>query len=403
LQTITYQELENRWKRLRNLLNLHIPRAEGIFIFSRINLYYFTGTYTNGVLWIPLTGEPVIFCRKGIERAKLESPLKNIFSFNSYSDIESTLNSINITLPKAITVEMNGLSWSLSNSFKKYLSKYEFISGDKIIAMTRSKKSEMELKIMRETGKKHAKCLTELLPPLLHKHINELEISHIISGLFLSEGHHGILRMANYGEEIYLGHISIGDSANYSSVFNGPVGLRGAHPVVPFMGSEEITWNEGQPLTIDNGFNLEGYHTDKTQIYWLGQEKDIPENVKKAHDFCINTQKFISDNLKPGNIPSEIWKNCLERAQKNGFSEGFMGLGGNKVPFAGHGIGLYIDEYPVIATGFDLPFEVGMTMAVEPKIGIPGIGMVGVENTFEITKDGGKSLTGDKYDIVCIT
>jgi len=402
LQTITVTELEKRWNRCRNLLNTHFPKAEGIFIFSRINIYYFTGTYTNGVLWLPLTGEPVLLCRKGIERARIESPLNNILSFNSYSDIENSLNYLNITLPKIIAVEMNGLSWSLSNSFKKYLSKYDFISADKIIAMTRAKKSDLELEIMRKTGKKHAKCLTELLPPLLHTGMNELEISHIIMELFLSEGHHGILRMANYGEEVFLGHISIGDSANYSSVFNGPVGLKGIHPVVPFMGSEEGSWKGGEPLTIDNGFNIAGYHTDKTQIYWPGKEKDIPDNIKKMQEFCIYIQKFIADNLKPGNIPSEIYKNSIELAEKNGFSDGFMGLGGNKVHFVGHGIGLYIDEYPVIAKGFDLPLEEGMVIAVEPKTGIPGVGMVGVENTFEITDNGGMSLTGEKYDIILI-
>lgn len=79
-----------------------------------------------------------------------------------------------------------------------------------------------------------------------------------------------------------------------------------------------------------------------------------------------------------------------------------MGLGGNKVFFAGHGIGLAIDEYPVLAEGFDLPLEEGMTLAVEPKIGIPGFGMVGVENTFEVTAGGGKSLTGKNFDIITI-
>jgi len=43
-----------------------------------------------------------------------------------------------------------------------------------------------------------------------------------------------------------------------------------------------------------------------------------------------------------------------------------------------------------------------MTLAVEPKIGLPGFGMVGVENTFEVTSEGGKSLTGDNFDIITI-
>jgi len=43
-----------------------------------------------------------------------------------------------------------------------------------------------------------------------------------------------------------------------------------------------------------------------------------------------------------------------------------------------------------------------MTIAVEPKIGIPGFGMVGLENTFEVTSEGGHSLTGAATGIICV-
>ncbi len=89
-------------------------------------------------------------------------------------------------------------------------------------------------------------------------------------------------------------------------------------------------------------------------------------------------------------------------AKRKSFEDGYMGLGRNKVPFLGHGIGLAIDEYPTIAKGFDLPLEEGCVLAIEPKMGIPRVGMVGVENTFEVTARGGKCLTGEKYEIICV-
>ena len=51
---------------------------------------------------------------------------------------------------------------------------------------------------------------------------------------------------------------------------------------------------------------------------------------------------------------------------------------------------------------FDLPLEEGMTIAIEPKIGIPGFGTVGVENTFEVTTEGGNCLIGENFDILAI-
>jgi Xaa-Pro aminopeptidase len=396
------EELHFRWKRCRKFLNKFLPEIGGIFVFSRLNIFYFSGTFANGVLWLPLAGEPILFCRRGVERAKLESSINHIVQFNSYRDIEKIFKNLGINFPHKIAAEMNGLSWSLSNILVKYLPNIEFIPGDKIVAITRAKKSEWELKILREAGARHNKCLTQILPSFLHEGLNELQIAHKISDIFYSEGHHGILRMETFGEEAFLGHISVGDSANYPSVFNGPVGLRGVHPAVPFMGSEEITWEAGKPLTIDNGFTLAGYQTDKTQVYWLGNKGSIPEAVQSAHNYCIEMQSIISEQLRPGSIPSNIWSQCLGIATKSPWATGFMGLGHNKVNFVGHGIGLAIDEYPAVATGFDLPLEEGMVLAIEPKIGIPNIGMVGTENTFEVTPKGGKSITGNNYEIICI-
>jgi Xaa-Pro dipeptidase len=401
-KVISTRELASRWDRCKNLLQQFIPEAHGILVFSRLNIYYFSGSFANGVFWLPLSGEPILLCRRGDERAKIESPVKHIYSFRSYSDIETILNDLGFSLPKLVAAEMNGLSWALSNSLIKHLSAHQFVPADKIISMSRAKKSEWELNILREAGSRHAKCLTKLLPPFLHDGISELEICHKIFELFFSEGHLGILRMENYGEEAFLGHISVGDSANYPSVFNGPVGLRGVHPATPHMGSADVKWTMGKPLTIDNGFNLAGYITDKTQVYWLGDEENMPVNAIKAHDFCIDLQDKIADFLRPGILPSEIWNHCFAKVERSEWRDGFMGLGKNKVFFVGHGIGLAIDEYPVLANGFDLPLEEGMTLAIEPKIGIPGFGMVGVENTLEVTTDGGKCLTGENFDILTI-
>ncbi len=400
---VSFQELISRQERCRTLLRKHLPEAEGLVVFSRLNIYYFTGTFGNGVFWLPLAGEPVLLCRRGYERAKIESPLGNIVPFYSYKDVEGALREAGSPVGKNIAVEMNGLSWMLGNSFMKYLPGREFLSGDRVISITRSKKTAWELERLAVAGTRHNACLVDLLPPLLRKGMSEFEMAHAISHLFFTQGHHGVLRMENYGEEVYLGHISIGESGNYPSVFNGPLGLRGVHPAIPHMGSKHVHWEEGMPLSIDNGFMHEGYQTDKTQVYWLGKRSTIPSNIQAAYDCCVEIQALIAESAKPGTKPVDLWEQSLEYAKKRGFEEGYMGLGRNKVSFIGHGIGLAIDEYPALAKGFDLPLEEGVVLAIEPKIGIPGVGMVGVENTFVTTPRGGKSLTGEKYEIICVT
>ncbi len=396
------EELEARWTRCRNLLREHLPEADGLVAFSRLNLYYLTGTFANGLFWLPLDAPPILLCRRGVERALIESPLSRVFPFNSYREVPDILKDSGTPLPATSAVEMNGLSWALSNSFRKYLPGNIFLPGDRILALVRATKSERELDLIREAGRRHHRCLTELLPGYLREGMTELEMAHRIFEVFFSEGHQGILRMEGYGEEVFLGHIAAGDSGNYPSVFNGPLGLRGVHPAVPHMGSATKVWKKGEPLAIDNGFMLEGYQTDKTQIYWLGDLGTMPARVRSAHDFCLEMEAWIAARLKPGTPPSGIWDHCLSWAARAGWSDGFMGLAGNKVNFVGHGIGLAVDEYPVLAHGFDLPLETGMVIAVEPKMGIPGVGMVGVENTFEVTPDGGRCLTGGGHEVISV-
>jgi Xaa-Pro aminopeptidase len=63
---------------------------------------------------------------------------------------------------------------------------------------------------------------------------------------------------------------------------------------------------------------------------------------------------------------------------------------------------LQIDEPPVIAKGFDEPLVEGMVIALEPKRGVAGVGMVGSENTYLVTPSGGKSLTGNHPGLMVV-
>ena len=401
LEQLPLAESLSRTKRLQALLAEHMPNASGMLIFARLNIYYLTGSWVNGLVWVPGAGEPILLCRKGIERARLDSPLTNVGEYRSFSQLEDILREFNLPMGDTLAVDMAGLPWSLGRSLQKYLTGKNLVPGDGLLARTRAVKTDWELTKMRKAGELHNHCLCDILPEHIHPGMTEREISLKIWETFLAHGHCGLMRMEHFGEEVFLGHVAAGDSGNYPSVFNGPVGLRGVHPVIPHMGDANTLWQQDQPLTLDCGFCLDGYHSDKTQVYW-SKNASTPDYAAKAQDFCLDIQTWIAERLRPGVIPSELFEACWKRAENEGHMEGFMGLGRNKVSFIGHGIGLAIDEYPVIARGFDEPLEEGMTMALEPKIGIPGLGMVGVENTFEITQEGGRCLCGNDFDPILV-
>lgn len=403
IEQIDRSELDLRYQRCRDILSAHLPQAAGLLILNPVTIYYFTGTLGTGIFWLPLEGEPVLMLRHGLERARLESPLDSLFTFKSFSQVPGLAASAGKPLPESpavIGVDTAGTSWSLGNLITSRLKNHTLVPADAVLDMTMSVKSEWELKKMRLSGARHHHALYNILPQRIAAGMSEREVAHKSWEVFFELGHSGLMRMSGANEDIFLGHIAAGDNANYPSRYNGPVGLRGEHPSVPFMGYAGRIWHTDEPLTCDIGFCLEGYLTDKTQVYWTGGP--IPGQVSEAHDFCIQVQEWLRTQLKPGSIPSELYAHCMDWAAKEGFSEGFMALDGNKVPFLGHGIGLHIDEYPVIAKSFDAPLESGMVMALEPKMGIRDVGMVGVENTFEITESGGVSISGEEFGIVRI-
>ncbi|MEF2230426.1 MAG: Xaa-Pro peptidase family protein [Pseudodesulfovibrio sp.] len=399
-QPVPSAELKRRQDAVRTHLQTVAPEAGGILVFSRLNIYYLTGTFGQGVLWLPMVGEPVLMIRKGVNRARLEAGVKHIVAFKSYAELAPLCADAGSPLTPTLAVVMTGLNWQLGTLLAAKLKAYTLVPGDHAVTLARMVKSGFELEIMRRCGARHHKCLHDVLPTMIHPGMTEREIAHKAWECFFAEGHMGILRMQAHGEECFLGHVSAGDSGNYPSGFNGPLGLRGEHPASALMGSAHKVWEPGEPLMLDIGFQLEGYHTDKTQAYFAGPDSAIPDELRRAHDFCIEMQEWVCAHAVPGATPAELYAHCLDQAGRRGFGEGFMGLDENQVPFIGHGIGLTIDEFPPLAAGFDQPLVEGMVIAVEPKQGVRGVAMVGVENTFEITRDGARCLSGDSYEMI---
>ena len=402
-ETIPLEELNRRYARCRELLTQLKPKARGLLAFSRISIYYFTGTMGFGVFWLPLEGEPLLMVRKGFERARLESPDIAIAPFRSFSELAGLTVDHGAPFPAVIAAEQSNLPWALADTLRSKLPDVTFSEADTVLLHLRAIKTHWELEKMRLAGEGHARAVEVVLPQKISPGMSEMEIAQMTIEVFSALGSCGLTRMNNYGQEISLGHISVGANGNFPTFYDGALGCRGLHPAAPFFGCANAIWKHHSFMTHDAGFCYEGYNSDKTQTYFAGSPQSIPAKVKKAHDLCRDIEAAVADRMKAGAIPSALYEQALKMAEDAGCADNFMGLGSNKVPFLGHGIGLCIDEWPVLAKRFDNPLQSGMTIAMEPKIGFAGIGMVGVENTWEITEDGAVCLSSSgRNEIICV-
>jgi Xaa-Pro aminopeptidase len=154
-----------------------------------------------------------------------------------------------------------------------------------------------------------------------------------------------------------------------------------------------------EPILVDYVFALNGYLSDHARIFSLGH---LSDEMQAAHAAMLEIQEMIKKLAKPGVKSGEIYEKALEKTAALGYADYFMGTGHERIRFVGHGIGLEVDEYPFLAAGQNLDLLEGMTIALEPKLVFPGKGVVGVENTHVVTKDGLEQFSEFPEDVIVI-
>jgi Xaa-Pro aminopeptidase len=372
--------------------NLH-----GCFILDAINIFYYSGTMQNGILFIPVVGNPIFFIRRSLEKGKIESSIKNLIKFKRLKEIPPVLDRHGYDFSK-LGIDERTTPLYLFNMLKETFPKTSFVDISFILAEIRAVKSAYEIAQFQEAGERH-KAVYLAIPHMLREGMTEWELGSAIIWKMLKLGSMGVARMARFNSEAFGGNICFGESGNAPCAFDGPGGLVGQSPAFPLLGGSRRLKKQ-DIVYIDTAFGYNGYYTDKTRIFSLGKPK--PEAVD-AHHICLSIQENIRTMLKPGIRPSEIFERIYDKIViPSNFEPNFMGFGENRVQFLGHGIGLVIDEFPAIAKKIDYPLKENMVIAVEPKKGLEGIGLVGIENTFLVTPDSGQRLTPGSDEITIL-
>lgn len=393
IKKVPLTELDDRMSRFRARMDAVHPDWRMAAIFSKVNQYYFTGTMQDGMLIIPRDNEASLWVRKSCERAADESLFPRINPMNSYRDAASAFGNLSGT----VHMETEFVPLAVYQRFQKYFPFENVKPLDAQVAAVRAVKSPYELSLMEESGRIHQRILEVRVPAMLEEGMSEAELGAKLYAVMVEEGHHGLARFGMFNTEIVVGHVAFGESSIYPTSFDGPGGNYGMSAAVPLLGSRERRLKRGELVFVDIGCGYEGYHTDKTMTYMFG--KALPEFALDAHRQCVEIQHEVASRLKPGAIPAEIYNTVMGKLSPE-FLKNFMGYGNRRVKFLGHGIGLTVDELPVIADGFTEPLQEGMAFAVEPKKGIEGVGMVGIENTFLVTPDGGRCITGKNPGLI---
>jgi Xaa-Pro aminopeptidase len=365
---------------------------DGAVIVQNADLFYFAGTTQRSHLFIPAAGEPTLMVRKNLERAMRESDLNNIQPLINLKNLPRELESLNRGKIRRLGFELDVLPANLYFYYRKLLEPMEIVDVSLLVRQVRAVKSPYELGVIRDAARMNHSMFSHVRE-FLREGITEVEFASRLEAVYRQGGHQCFIRMRGFNLEIVYGHLMSGWNLSVPSFFDGPTGGSGLNPSFP-QGAGFKVINRDEPIMVDYVGVLDGYMVDQGRIFCIGK---LPPRMEKAYALAVEIQEMVKEQAKPGVPCSEIYESAVRLADQNGLKDYFMGYP-DPVGFIGHGVGIELDELPVLARGFEMPLAEGMVFALEPKFVFPE-GAVGIENTLVVTPQGLENLTVFDEDI----
>ncbi|MFQ6123527.1 MAG: M24 family metallopeptidase [Candidatus Heimdallarchaeota archaeon] len=383
------EEYEARAKQLQ--ATMKETELDGALLFQRVDVLYFSGTGQNAALFIPSTGTPLLMVRQSYERVQKERVAGRITRFRRIRDLSRILKDFGICDLARVGLELDVLPVLEYQKLKRSLDVREFLNISPLVLNLRMIKSPTEVKLMKQAARV-VKMGHERAREILETDgvgIREIELAAEVEAAMRREGHDGLIHLRRWNQENFYGHILSGPNGALPSYVASPTGGQGTSIAVPQgAGNRKIQRNE--PILVDIVGAYQGYYTDASRTYVIGQ---LHNSLLNAYQLTLQILKQAIKHIRIGTLSREVYQLALTMAREGGYEQGFMGCTNDRAPFLGHGIGMELDELPVLSKRSDTRLQKNMTLAIEPKIAIPKVGVVGVEDAYQLTDTGLKSLT----------
>lgn len=386
----TKEESNLKFDKIRSILRK--KDADACIITSSVSQYWLCGFIFDGYLYITIDKEPIFFVKRPSD---LDD--QRVTTIRKPEQIPNLLHEAGLPLPKRILIEADQLTLNVANRLRAALSMPELINISDKIRKFRSIKSEYELNQMRECAEIHTQVY-QLIPTLYRKGMSDLQLQIEIEREMRLHGSIGIFR--SYGEnmDIFMGSMLAGDNAQAASPYDFALGGKGITPMLP-LGANSTLLRPGITLMVDMAGNYKPYMDDMSRSFVIEYAPDI---AYKAHEVSIEIHNVVKKITKSGTLCSDIYSLAEEMVKTSGLQPYFMGTI-QQAKFIGHGVGLEINEPPIITPRSKDILESGMAFALEPKFVLPGIGAVGIENTYIVHDDYIENITLCNEELVVLS
>lgn len=375
----------------RKLQELEVSAA---ILVAISDFYYFSGTAQTSTLIIPAQGDAVLLVTRDYDRARTESPLRDVRRSTSFTDVREVVSSLGAS-NKVIGLAQDILPTAT------YLRIVELLPQARFVDITRPMRQLRMLKDAEEVARiRHSAKLADLgheaAMRILKPGLSELEVSAEIELELVRAGADGYCYPRNLAHTIRVVNAPSGPNMYAPHALPTTMPGPGVTPLVPF-GPTRRTLVQGDSFTVDIAGSYQGYIADEARTYSLGRASNAQREIVEAVRFIIEETLPL---LRPGTVASDVFKAAQAAAAKTPYAAHFLGGKTRRVRFVGHGVGLELDELPMLAPGDTTVLSPNMAIAYEPIIMAPGIGAATLENTVLITESGHEVLTKRPMELI---
>jgi Xaa-Pro dipeptidase len=384
--TPSLAELEPRLARLR--AGLEAAGLDAALLVEHADVYHLAGTTQDVQLVVPVAGEPRLLVRRDLERARAESALRAIEPLTSMRGLAPVLAGMGLGPGSAIGLELDVLPAAAYLRYAALLPDRRLGDAMPAVWAARAPKSAWELERVRAACAQGTAAL-EALPRLARVGRSEADVLSDLASLMRAHGHEGSIRFRGLNSLFWFGQVLGGPSAAVPGARDTPLSGPGLS-VAQGSGPSRRPLAAGDAVVVDVSGLAGGYVSDQTRTVFLG---DPDARLVSAHETCRAILRACEELLVPGTLASAVYDRGLEVAGEAGLADHYMGFGPTRARFVGHAIGLELNEPPALARSVGVPLVEGSVMAVEPKLVFPGLGAVGIENSYVVRSGGPERLT----------
>lgn len=362
-----------------------------LLIADNAMLYYLAGRVFGGWAYIPLAegDEPLWFVRRPVG---LEGD--GVIAVRKPEEIPACLAALGKPLPKSVGLEMDTQSYSTVMRLRALFPGADVFNVSPAVASARSVKTPFEISMMERSGVIH-EAVYRKIPSLFSPGMTDFELDVAIEHLSRMKGCLGQFRISGKTMEFFMGNVLTGENADAPSPYDFALGGKGMDPSLPVGASgEEI--KPGTTVSVDVNGDYTGYMTDMTRVFSFGT---VPDEALMAHECSLAIHREFRRMAVPGIKASDLYVMAADMARAAGFEQYFMGHR-QHASFCGHGVGIEINETPVIAPRSRDILQENNVIALEPKFVIPHVGAVGIENTYVVTTAGARCITNAPEEIL---